>query len=441
MLMTRNRQVTLVLVLLGAVVLLLLMPRKRRTDWTESYEVSSRAPYGTQALYAALGHQFEYRERVRLRNMEQLMEEAPYDGNATYIYVGYGWSINAEEASILEEFVAAGNHAVIVARHIPQDFMTEIIGWGRCEIPDEGTSYAAWEGTSTKLSLRHPDLDGRATVHWVSDYDTTYTRWQYFQWAEWCRSVEGYVVYGESESSTDDDRRHPNFVGIRHGEGLFIFHTTPLAFTNYYAIQPDNQRYLSEVLAHIPDSDERIYWDEGHRLMGQPRPLMATDDEEAPPPSAGFSEKTPLEYILSQPSLSWAWYVLLATALLYVWFGAKRRQRAIPVRAPRQNTTLAFIETVGLLRWQRKRHGRLMEEQYKLWLYDIQSRYGLVYNIQDLPDAEALQPLAKASGLPLLDLEMIVAAFAECRESAATWDDRDLLRWQRRLEAYYRDRK
>lgn len=439
--MTRNRRIILALVLIG-VVLLLVLQRQRGLDWQESYDLTSRAPYGTQVLYAAMKRQYIGRDVVRLERMkEQLRTETDEAaGGAAYFFVGYGWSVKADEAAALRDFVAAGNDALVIARHLPVDFLTDFLGFGGC-----GSAYEAYEAVNEvrqTLRLRHPSLDATAEVRRVEDYDTVYTRWQYFQWPAVCDTVPEYIALGDMK--TADGRFYPNFVAIPYGEGRFLLHTTPLAFGNYHAIQPANQAYITQVLAHLSDQGGPIYWDASHGLMGQPRPLGGTGEESAGMGggnAARFGEQTPLAYVLSQPSLAWAWYVLLATAVLYVWFGAKRRQRPIPVRAPRENTTLEFIETVGMLRWQQKQHGRLMAEQYKLWLYDVNTRYGLMLNAQTPPDGEALEALAKASGLLLERLMQIVAAFAECRSAPQRMTEGDLSRGYALLEAYYRDRK
>lgn len=438
--MTRNRRITLFFVLVAGILLWVVLQRPRGLNWSESYDLSSRSPYGTQVVYQALQRQYADRTIERPEDLVRtLTDEAYAEDGSTYFFLGYGWSVGAAEAAALSDYVAAGHDALVIARHIPADFLTEYLGFGGCATTSTFTSYESMTVMNQRLELRHPDLDGEAVVQLVEDYDTVYTRWQYFQWADVCDTIAEWVRLGDL---TGGGEYYPNFVAIRHGQGRFLLHTTPLAFSNYHAIDTSNQAYISQVLAHLQGSDGTIYWDTRHQIMGQPGPIVSSEGEGGGRgPQARFSDQTPLAYILSQPPLAWAWYTLLATAVLYVWFGAKRRQRAIPVREPRENTTLEFIETVGTLRWQQKQHGGLMMSQYKLWIYDVNTRYGLSLNAHDLPDVDALQPLAKASGLPLAALEGLVAAFAECRNAPDRMTEGDLSRAYERLEAYYQARK
>jgi len=83
----------------------------------------------------------------------------------------------------------------------------------------------------------------------------------------------------------------------------------------------------------------------------------------------------PLDYILSQPPLAWAWYLLLSLGVLYLLFRAKRRQRMIPVLAQNRNTSLEFIATIGRLHFTGKNHRRIALQQMELLESFIRSKY------------------------------------------------------------------
>ena len=73
--------------------------------------------------------------------------------------------------------------------------------------------------------------------------------------------------------------------------------------------------------------------------------------------------QSPLRYILSEPSLKWAFYVTLAGIVLFMIFKSKRTQRVIPVVEPLKNETLAFVKTIARLYYLKKDHKQLANKR------------------------------------------------------------------------------
>jgi hypothetical protein len=53
---------------------------------------------------------------------------------------------------------------------------------------------------------------------------------------------------------------------------------------------------------------------------------------------------SPMRFILNNPPLRYAWYLLLLGLLIFVLFNAKRKQRIVPVIEPLKNTSLDLSE-------------------------------------------------------------------------------------------------
>ena len=84
---------------------------------------------------------------------------------------------------------------------------------------------------------------------------------------------------------------------------------------------------------------------------------------------------SPLQYILQEPSLAWAWYILLAIGLLFLLFRTKRQQRIIPVLEPNRNTSMEFLNIISNLYFQQRDHKKLAQEDMRLFLHFIRDRY------------------------------------------------------------------
>ena len=105
--------------------------------------------------------------------------------------------------------------------------------------------------------------------------------------------------------------------------------------------------------------------------------------------------QTPLRVILQYPALKWALYLLLAGALCYVLFRARREQRPIPVIHPPENKMLEFIATVSSLYYKQKEHSAAGRTLYPWVIRTLRGRGGRYpqtgaadYENQDQPAGE-----------------------------------------------------
>lgn len=159
----------------------------------------------------------------------------------------------------------------------------------------------------------------------------------------------------------DENYTLPNFVEIKHGNGKFLLHLQPIAFTNYYLLK-NNYKYIESVCSHI--DSEKIYWNvEGAE-------------------ESSISD-SPLRFIFSQPALKWAWYISLFGIIFFMIFNAKRRQRVIPISEPIKNTTVEFAKTIGNLYFLEKNHKDIAEKKVVYFLEKIRKEYYLDTTILD----------------------------------------------------------
>lgn len=154
---------------------------------------------------------------------------------------------------------------------------------------------------------------------------------------------------------------HVNFFKIPHGQGNLYIHTNPVLFTNYFMIKERNTDYASSVFSHT--SHKTLLWDE-----------YSKESYYQPGRNPYYN---PLYFIMQQPSLQYAWWVMLALVLLYVFFAAKRRQRFIPVLEQKSNTSLAFLKMVASLYYQNQNHGNMARKKMRHFLHLIRTKYSL----------------------------------------------------------------
>lgn len=153
----------------------------------------------------------------------------------------------------------------------------------------------------------------------------------------------------------------PNFIEIKYGNGKFLLHLQPIAFTNYYLLK-NNYKYIESVCSYI--DSEKIFWN----VEGAEESSISS---------------SPLRFIFSQPALKWAWYLSLFGIIFFMIFNAKRRQRVIPISEPVKNTTIEFAKTIGNLYFLEKNHKDIAEKKIVYFLEKIRKEYYLETSVLD----------------------------------------------------------
>lgn len=161
----------------------------------------------------------------------------------------------------------------------------------------------------------------------------------------------------------------PNYIKIKHGNGMIILHASPLTFTNYNALSDTNNQYISSLLSHLSPNLTKLVWDDYYTL--------------------GRGEiQTPLRYILSNSSLSWAWFTTLSTLFIFMIFNAKRKQREIAEITPLKNSTIHFVQTIGRLYYQTKDHKNIALKKITYLKEYLRTNY---YIDTNLPQEELVE--------------------------------------------------
>jgi len=373
--------------------------------WERDYKVAGENPYDMKVLHALLENQFELDELDK-RVDKELSDEPETAKGTTYLYIGQQAKYTEDEVWHLRNYVKAGGEAFIITEDI-NDSLAEILLYA-----EDCGGLANWEGRNQFIrkekvyaSFKHPSINDHdyEFEYWYENYVGTHD-WHFIPSSAFCDndySEDQYRDYPLAAlgSFTDDEKKeYVNFVRMKVGEGYFYFHTNPIMFSNLYLIDTAGLEYVNYVLTHI--KTKQLYWDRESAM----RPVKEGEKRADKPQIA---TKSPLEYIFSQPALRWSWYLFMALGIIYVIFGAKRRQRIIPILEKNRNTSLEFVETIGRLYFQQQDHKGIIKKQMHLFLAHLRQRYNLV--TRDLDD-KLIHRVAVRSKV---DKEIIKDIFAE----------------------------
>lgn len=145
---------------------------------------------------------------------------------------------------------------------------------------------------------------------------------------------------------------------VPFGEGVVHFVLAGCHFTNYSLNTRSNFAYVSDYSDRLPTGDlildEYVYYNSS----------KGSNNHQG-------LERSPLSFLLSFPSLRWAWYVLLTSIGLFLLFRTQRRQRIVPVINERKNQSLEFARSLGILQYRiSPTHNMLGKEiirQFRNW--------------------------------------------------------------------------
>lgn len=406
-----------------AALLFLFWPRDGGLTWYETYRPDSRQPYGTEVVFELLKDQAGPDGFAVIRDSMAGALEKWSGQPSNYVFIGEAMWLDSLDESLLIDFVDSGNTVFLSAKFLPPGLLGRLLSLDCPE--DIATSGApVFPDTSVSLALLHPGFRSAQTgIRYLSAEGVEEYEWAYLDSSWLCAglplgTVNGYWI---------------NFLKISYGKGSVLLHTTPLAFSNLYMKEEKGMDYAGKVLAYLNEGP--VYWDQYtdsesmfRRNWGRrpPRTTRTLDNE------------GPLQYILSQAPLAWAWYTGLAMAVLYLLFRAKRRQRIIPVLDPNTNTSLEFIATIGQLYFQQNNHRKLALQKWRLFLGFIRDRYHLP--TREL-DEVFVRKLAARSGVGEEALEPLFRLARNIERSPLFLSENTLIDLHQALDRFYRNCK
>lgn len=353
--MKQYRTIIILFAILGALLLLYFMfgsDDKKHYQWYENYKAGNDQPYGTSFIKQML-RSYRDEDKFIYNNRKPLHEVLDSIGNTRtdYVFIGQSLHLNKRDAQALLDFIQKGNDAFIASLELPENIVGIYVN--EC---NEDISLEEHSVKEVTLNFYHDTLrtENGYTYQYRFMSDDMKYYWNAFNSRMFCDSTKSLVPLGYQ------DPNYVNFLKFKYGEGNIYLHTNPLVFTNYFLIKQDKAEYASGVFSHL--HGENILWDEYSKVSftGNNNP-----------------EISPLYFILNQPALKYAWWMMLAAVVLYVFFAAKRTQRVIPVLEQKANTSLEFVKLVSALHYQNQNHLDIARKKMKYFQYFIRARYGI----------------------------------------------------------------
>ncbi|HWA35823.1 MAG TPA: DUF4350 domain-containing protein [Cyclobacteriaceae bacterium] len=323
-------------------------------DWTPTYASEDKNPFGAFVLRELIPALFKgHRVQVTNKTLYELRDSLERGQNI--LVLAHAYAADDEEVKVLLNHVYAGGSAFIGAETIRGKLADTLWLSTRDYIFQRGM-YAHRKDTSF-LKFLNPALDTsnhfvfrRDNIHnYVSIQDTSE-----FTMPKWRPTRDS--VTRNTSIIAENDLHDPVLVRIKWGKGIIVFCSTPLAFTNIYALRNENHQFISTALSYLPEAD--VTWSEYYSV-------------------GRLESNAKLRFILTQEPLAWAYYISVLALLLFMAFEAKRKQRIIPIMNPLTNSSLEFVSTIGNLYFSRGDHKNIADKKILFFSDYIRTKYSL----------------------------------------------------------------
>jgi len=320
---------------------------------------------GGYVAYHYLNSLFDYGVTdVINKPFSKLRYEINYD-KSLYIIVAKAVFMSKDDLESMMNYVGKGNTLFISAEYIDEKLIDTL---GVKASFDFSVFFAQseynMEKKDTWLSLAH---EAKANKQKYG-----------FFFVPFNNKILSYDTLVTQELGYNEDN-DPNFIAIDHGQGKFILHIGPAAFSNYFLLTGNNKEYLEKTFSYFKAETGSVYWDNYYRLR------------------RSSEEFSIVNFFKKQPPLYYAFLLTLAALLIFIAFGGRRRQRLVPERIPNNNTTISYTETIGRLYLQKKDNRNIALKMFTYFLDHVRNSYYL--NTQSLNN-EFSEALSRKSGVP-----------------------------------------
>ncbi|MCG8476430.1 MAG: DUF4350 domain-containing protein [Cytophagales bacterium] len=300
--------------------------RPREVDWSVGLLKEQTKPFGCYAFFQSLPDLFGGKTRINRKNVFDFLKEE-HESGALWMLVDKQASVDSLEWERLKSWAGKGNEILISSFDFPE-FLLKDLRIGH-------------EPNVIHFSLKE------LSYEWESPF-IEYTKVQKLK----NNGTVSYFVLSDSTEAVPvsavelANEKHPVSLVFPYKKGRIILDANPLSFTNVNLLHYDGIAYAEGLLAN--SSADYVIWDEYFTVQKD-------------------RGRSFFSVVWSYGSLRKAYLVLLLGVLLYLFFEGKRKQRAIPIVTPPENTTGQFIKSISYLHFIKKDHRSLLKKKWMLF--------------------------------------------------------------------------
>ena len=377
----KSKPIIIVAILLLLIIVVIEMFRPKKSDWTAYFDYSRKKPFSISIFKEILQEKYPSKVEITNKNLNDLLRRDSSSGSSIFIindhYRMDVKGIDVFSMNKLISWIEKGNDAFIFTTSFNEEWYNRFdLDIGKDWIFTALVSDIPIDTLGREINFLNPNLRSD------TNYRFSVGNFNYYFEDLLDSNVSQISFYQRNRG------RYPNMIKYSLEEGNLYISTLPYMFTNYNILY-QNKEILEKTLSYLNKTD-RIMLDNYYKHS-----FISTN-----------KGQSPLRYIYSQRALKWAFLILLFGSFLFMIFGFKRKQKAIPIIVPPKNVSLDFSYVIRDLFLERSTNKRMLIKKFKFMMNVIRRKYYLNTNNIDDEFFKALSHKSQVEEKNIINLFM-----------------------------------
>ena len=361
-------------------------------SWEQDYRYESQNPHGGWVFNESILKTYGTRNVSYFDDIDSLSN----DSNQLYINYGPSIIITQKKQKELDRFLSNNNTIFFIANDISSyndtfsSFYISNYYDSLSQLTFTNIDTAKFNFSYFKNNINKPSIHSHSALDKETFPDSTFQ--------SLATAQDSFIVFFKRE----------------HSNGRIFYHLNPYNFSNIASIQEDYLGHFNDVFSHF--KADKI-------ILDNPKKSDILQSE--------YADSSPIQYILSQASLAWAYYLTLISLLIFIFFRGKRKQRIIPISENNKNTSLEYVDTVSQLFLSQNQNRKLVEHLENIFFHKVKNKYFL-----DKSNGDFIHLFSLKSKIQKIEVDHIIDIFKNAKDGYDFTDDQ-LHRLHKKLETIY----
>lgn len=363
-------------------------------NWNRTYQNKDKSPFGCYAIYHLIDG--AYGNEINSSKQTLYNLKTKIDSGSTLIMINDRFDLNKSDIRSLFDILEKGNSVLLAANEF---------GGTLTDTFHLKTEYEAFSYYSNIDSLIYkPGENIKLKANNYSNKKYNYSK------AAWVSVFESFDTTRFSILATTDKQKSC-LIRTNVGKGKLYLMSMPDAFGNYFIVNHKNREFPYVILSEL--KNKHIIWDEYYKTFN-------------------VNNYSFMKFILESDPLYTAYLLLFFTIILYMMSEGRRRQRAIPITEPINNSTLEFVNVISHVYYNSKNHQSIAIEKIKYFYENIRKKFNL--NTSEINE-ELINHIADLSGV---EHKLVKQLFTYCEKIKITEDitEYDLIELNRQINNF-----
>ncbi len=365
-------------------------------NWRKTFLAKDKIPFGCYAIYNLMENTYAGKVDINKLSFYNLQEQNKPE-NTSVIIVNDQITFSRLDVKKMFEFISAGNKVCISAN----EFFELLADTFKIE-----TTYD-WAGY-----FKNMDSALKKTMFSIKYVNPKNNFVPYYSYPE--AATETYFTSFDTSQfkvMAVNKNKSPILIRTSIGKGHLYINTMPDAFANIFIVDHVNRHYVYTLMTAL--KNKNILWDEHYKTYNPKNESM-------------------FKYIFESDPLYMAYSITILGLLFFMFFSIKRKQRAIAIIKPLENSTLEFVDVVSQVYFNSKNHRYIAIEKINYFYFDIRNKF---YVNTNTLNEEFYIALNKLSGVQVEELKKLFE-FCEALKKANALNEYDLIELNKRINDF-----